>query len=59
MIPIEEQIDFLRCELEHLERCIRQKKQFIAMLVPGMPDHVGKTPDEIKAMIDDLDNDDA
>ena len=54
MIPVEEQIDFLRCELEHLERCIRQKKQFIAMLVPGMPDHVGKTPDEIRAMIDDL-----
>lgn len=54
MIPIEEQIEFLRCELEHLERCLRNKRQFIAMLVPGMPDHVDKTPAEIKAMIDDL-----
>ena len=54
MIPVEEQIEFLRCELEHLERCLRNKRQFIAMLVPGMPDHVDKTPAEIKAMIDDL-----
>jgi hypothetical protein len=54
MIPVEEQIEFLRCELEHLERCTRNKRQFIPLLVPGMPEHVGKAPDEIRKMIDDL-----
>ena len=54
MIPIEEQIDFLKCELEHLQFCERHKKQFIPLLVPGMPDHVAKTPDEIKQMIEEL-----
>ena len=54
MIPVEEQIEFLKCELEHLERCIRNKRQFIPLLVPGMPEHVDKTPDEIRAMINDL-----
>jgi len=54
VIPVEEQIEFLKCELEHLERCIRNKRQFIPLLVPGMPEHVDKTPDEIRAMINDL-----
>lgn len=54
MIAIEEQIDFLKCELQHLEFCQRHNKQFIPLLVPGMPDHAGKTPDEIKSMIDEL-----
>jgi len=33
---------------------MRHHKQFIPMLVPGMPDHVGKTPEQIMEMIDNL-----
>lgn len=54
MISIEEQIDFLRCELDHLLHCQRHKKQYIPLLVPGMPDHVNKTAEEIKEMIKQL-----
>lgn len=54
MISIEEQIEFLQCELNHLQFCKRHEKKYIPMLVPGMPDHVGKDEDEIKAMIDAL-----
>ncbi len=54
MITVEEQIDFLKCELEHMQFCERHNKQYVPMLVSGMPDHVGKSADEIKAMIDEL-----